>query len=102
MKDFDKRKMLETLMDPNIAEILAELEDGPKNYSHLAQKLQMSENEIRERLSYVIDHCFVLAKQEENGTTLSVDAEKLNKIMESDENFEGVVDGLTGLDQFLN
>jgi len=34
--------------------------------------------------------------------TFTVDKEKLNKIMESDENFSGVVDGLTELDSFLN
>jgi hypothetical protein len=30
------------------------------------------------------------------------DKEKLNKIMESDENFSGVVDGLIKMDSFLN
>ncbi len=30
------------------------------------------------------------------------DMEKLNKIMENDENFANVIDGLTELDQFLN
>lgn len=102
MSDFDKHKMLDILMDHKTAEILAELEDGEKDYAHLTQKLQISENEIKGRLSYVIEHGFVVVKQDKGNTTLSVDADKLNKIMESDENFDSVVDGLTELDQFLN
>lgn len=101
MDNFDKRKMLDVLMDPKTAEILAELENGEKDYAYLTQKLQISENEIKDRLSYVIEHGFVVIKQDERHT-ISVDADKLNKIMESDENFDSVVDGLTELDQFLN
>lgn len=54
------------------------------------------------KLSYVIQHGFVKIKKDENMITFTVDKEKLNKIMESDENFSGVVDGLTELDSFLN
>ena len=53
------------------------------------------------KLSYVIEHGFVRIKKDGNKTIFAVDKEKL-KIMESDENFSGVVDGLTELDSFLN
>jgi len=57
---------------------------------------------IYKKLSYVIEHGFVKIKKDGNKTIFAVDKEKLNKIMESDENFSGVVDGLTELDSFLN
>lgn len=102
MDNFDKRKMLDVLIDPGVSIILAELEDGEKDSAHLTKKLQISENEIKDRLAYPIEHGFVIVKQNEQNVTFGVDTDKLNKIMESDENFDGVVDGLTELDQFLN
>lgn len=101
-EDFDKRQMLDTLIDPNVSVILAELEDGKKDSHYLAEKLQISQNEIKDRLSYVIEHGFVIVTQSDKNTTFSVDKDKLDDIMEADENFDGVVDGLTELDQFLN
>ncbi len=102
MSDFDKRKMLDILVNPNVSEILVELENGEKTLNYLTGKLQISENEIKDRLSYVIEHGFVLVKQDGKDAVFGVNIEKLNKIMESDENFDGVVNGLTELDQFLN
>jgi len=40
--------------------------------------------------------------QNDGKEIFKVDLNKLNKIMESDDNFKNVVDGLTELDQFLN
>lgn len=94
--------MIETLVDPDISVILSELEDGDKESSYLTEKLQLTDVQIRERLSYVIQHGFVKIMQNENKTVFTADKEKLNKIMESDENFSGVVDGLTKMDSFLN
>lgn len=101
-ENFDKRRMMDALVDPNVSIILSELEDGEKNSIYLAEKLQISEDEIKSRLSYVIEHGFVIVRQDKKSTNFSVDRDKLNKIMESDENFANVVDGLTELDQFLN
>ncbi|MGI0046489.1 MAG: hypothetical protein ACREBB_04790 [Nitrosotalea sp.] len=101
-EDFDKRQMLDALIDPSVSVILAELEDGGKDSYCLAEKLQISQNEIKDRLSYVIEHGFVIVTQNGTSTTFSVDKDKLDKIMEADENFDSVVNGLTELDQFLN
>ncbi len=101
-QSFDKQKMLETLVDPNVSVILLELEDGDKDSSYLVQKLQISDSEIKERLAYVIQHNFVRINLDQNKTVFTVDKEKLNGIMEMDGNFSGVVDGLTELDQYLN
>ena len=94
--------MIEILVDPEISVILSELEDGGKESSYLMKKLKLTEVQIRERLSYVIQHGFVKINQSENKTVFTVDKDKLNKIMESDENFSGVVEGLTEMDSFLN
>ncbi|MGI0100998.1 MAG: hypothetical protein ACREA7_00195 [Nitrosotalea sp.] len=101
-EDFDKRQMMDMLVDPNVSVILSELENGEKNSIYLAEKLLISENEIKSRLSYVTKHGFVIVRQDGKNTNFSVDRDKLNKIMETDENFASVVDGLTNLDQFLN
>ena len=101
-ESFDKQKMMETLVDPDISSILAELESGEKDSEYLINKLQLSLNQIKERLSYVIEHKFVIINQNSGNEIFKVDLNKLNKIMENDDNFKNVVDGLTELDQFLN
>lgn len=101
-ENYDKQKMLETLVDPDVSTILAELEYEDKELSFLTHKLKMTENDIREKLSYVIQHGFVKIQKNENDVIFSVDKERLDRIMQSDENFSGVVDGLTKLDSFLN
>jgi hypothetical protein len=99
---YDKQKMLETLVDPDVSSILLELEDGSKNSTYLTEKLKLTDSEIQEKLSYVIPHGFVKIDKVGNETIFTANKEKLNKIMESDETFSGVVDGLTELDSFLN
>ncbi|MGI0003113.1 MAG: hypothetical protein ACRD91_02700 [Nitrosopumilaceae archaeon] len=94
--------MLETLVDPDVSSILLELENGSKESSYLTEKLKINDNEIQKKLSYVIEHGFVKIKKDGSKTTFIANKEKLNKIMESDDNFSGVVDGLTELDSFLN
>jgi len=101
-ESFDKQKMMEILVDPNVSSIMAELESGEKNSTYLVDKLQLSINQIKDLLSYVIEHKFVVVGQNNGSETFKVDMDKLNKIMESDDNFKNIVDGLTELDQFLN
>ena len=101
-QNFEKRKMIENLIDPNVSVIIAELENGEKDSIYLTNKLRLSLDEIKERLSYVIEHGFVIMNQSDDKTLFRADMDKLNKIMESDENFTDVVDGLTELDQYLN
>lgn len=101
-EDFDRQKMMEILIDQDVSSILAELEEGEKNTIYIADKLQLSVNQIKNRLSYLIQHNFVLVRQNDGKEFLQVDMAKLNKIMENDDNFKNVIDGLTELDQFLN
>ena len=62
------------MFDPGTSEILAELEDGGKELSYLVDKLQISENEIRERLSYLLEHSFVNEKKNDNKIIVTADA----------------------------
>ncbi len=101
-ESFDKQKMMEILVDPNVSSIMAELESGEKNSAYLVDKLQLPINQIKDLLSYVLEHKFVVVGQNNGNEIFKVDMDKLNKIMESDDNFKNIVDGLTELDQFLN
>ena len=94
--------MLETLVNPDVSAVLSELEEGNKDSSYLEEKLRISQNEILERLSYVIEYGFVKINESNGKLVFSADKDKLNKIMEGDDNFSGVIDGLTELDSFLN
>ena len=90
------------MFDPTTSDILSELENGEKSSLYLAEKLKISENEIRNKLSYLLEHNFVKENTNTEKTFYSVDVDKLAKIMEHDKNFEGIVDGLTEMDSFLN
>jgi predicted transcriptional regulator len=95
---YDKAKVAEALFDQDVSVIMAELESGPKESAMLSSSLGISESDIKMRLAYLIETGFVII----SGTAYSVDSEKLAKFMENDENYKGVVDGLTELDSYLN
>ncbi len=98
MAEFDKEKIVEHIFNPEVSVILAELENGGKESSYLAEKIGVSEDEIKNRLVYLIECGLVQI----DSLVYSVDTEKLAKIMEGDENYENVMDGLTKLDSYLN
>ena len=91
---YDKNKIIECMFDPTTSEILAELENEGKESTHLAQILKISEEEVRERLSYLLEHKFVLEKKENEKIIYSADANKLAEVMEKEGNFDSAVDGL--------
>ena len=95
-------KILESLFEPDNAEILLELKNGPKPLSVLTKKIANSEADLDEKLSYLMERDFV--KKEENNDDIfySLDAEKLAKVLENDDNFKNIDDGLAKLDSFLN
>jgi len=99
---YDKSKIIDCMFDPNISEILAELEHGGKEISHLVEKSGISEVEMRNQLSYLLEHNFLIETIENGKTVFSANAEKLAKIMENEENFEGAMDGLAKMDSYLN
>ncbi len=99
---YDKNKIIECMFDPTTSEILAELENEAKESSHLAQILKISEEEVRECLSYLLEHKFVLEKKENEKIIYSVDANKLAEVMEKEGNFDSAVDGLAKMNSYLN
>jgi len=90
------------MFDPTTSEILAELENGGKESAHLAQISKISEEEVRERLSYLLEHKFVLEKKENEKIIYAADANKLAEVMEKEGNFDSAVDGLAKMDSYLN
>ena len=98
----ESEKILESLFEPDNAEILLELKNGPKSLSILTEKITISEEDLNKKLAYLMENGFV--KKEENNDDIfySLDAEKLAKTLENDENFKNIDDGLAKLDSFLN
>ena len=98
----ESEKILDSLFEPDNAEILLELKNGPKSLSVLTEKMNILEMDLDEKLSYLMEKGFV-KKEENNGDILySLDAEKLAKVLENDDNFKNIDDGLAKLDSFLN
>ena len=98
----ESEKILESLFEPDNAEILLELKNGPKPLSILTEKITISEAELDEKLSYLIENGFVKKEKKNDVVFYSLDAEKLVKVLENDDNFKNIDDGLAKLDSFLN
>ena len=101
--EFDREKIVDCMFDPVTSLIIAELEDGPKDCSFLAKQSSISESEVLERLSYLINHAFVSIQKNENGSSImEANFEKLNSIVENSENFDQTISGLEKIDSYLN
>ena len=99
---FDKDKILECMFNPVASVILAELENGGKESSYLAQKSRISDEKVKEHLSYLLEHGFVEEKIENGKIIFLANGEKLAEMIEQDENFDTAVDSLTKMDSYLN
>ncbi|RNJ75809.1 MAG: hypothetical protein EB829_04875 [Nitrosopumilus sp. H8] len=97
---FDRDKLVDCMFDPVTSQLLAELEDGPKECSHLAQKESIPESEVLERLSYLIEHGFVTRSGDRD--TLAADPDKLDSVVADGANFDAAVSGLEKMDSYLN
>ena len=98
----ESEKILESIFEPDNAEILLELKSGPKPLSILTEKITISEVELDEKLLYLMENGFVKKEESDDGIFYSLDAEKLAKALENDDNFKNIDDGLAKLDSFLN
>ena len=99
---FDREKIVECMFDPITASILAELEDGEKECSFLAIQSSISESEVLERLSYLIEHGFILKNSNDGKCVLEANTEKLTSIVENSDNFDATISGLEKMDSYLN
>ena len=98
----DNGKTLEALFEPQNAEILANLEDGPKISSELAEILGIKEDKLAEQISYLKEMEFVIKTDKDSSIYYSVDKNKLSKVLENEDNFKNIDNGLAKLDSFLN
>lgn len=99
---YDREKVIECMFDPITSLIIAELEDGEKNSLFLAEKSSISEHDVRERISYLIAHGFIIEKQIGEQSIFSADVDKLSQVVEHNENFGAAIEGLEKMDSFLN
>lgn len=100
--DYDREKVIDCMFDPVTSSIIAELENGKQFCDQLAQKCSIAENEVKERLSYLIEHDFISEKSEGQNTIFEANHEKLASLVENGDQFDGAIDGLTKMDGYLN
>ena len=101
-KTYDHQKVIDCIFDPVTSQILSELEDGGKNISYLSDQTKIPESDIQNRLSYLIETGFVNQTKDGEIISYSVNGEKLSKVIEDEQNFDGAIDGLTKMDSYLN
>ncbi len=99
---FDREKVVDCMFDPITSSILAELEDGEKECSYLAEQASISEAEVLERLSYLIEHEFIFKNSDDEKCMLSANSEKLTSIVENSDNFDATISSLEKMDSYLN
>ena len=99
---FDREKVIDCMFDPITSSILAELEDGEKQCSFLAQQTSISESEVLERLSYLIEYEFVYKNSDNEKCMITANSDKLSTVIEAGENFDEAISGLEKMDTYLN
>ena len=100
--DFDVEKIIDCIFDPEISEILAEMENESKQSSVLTEKFEITSEQLQKKLSYLIEHNFVSQSGNTDDMMYSVNSDKLAGVMESSHNYKGIEEGLTKMDSFLN
>ena len=92
--------ILELLFEPDNAEILTQL----RNESKTALELEKFVDKVRldQSLSFLIKNGFVKKTEKNENILYSVDTDHLSKVLENQENFQNIDNGLAKLDSFLN
>ena len=99
---YDREKIIDCMFDPITSLILASLEDGKKESLFLAKQVSISNSEVLERLSYLIEHEFILKSFENDKCFLEANPDKLNEIVENNNNFDSAINSLEKMDSYLN
>lgn len=99
---YDREKIVDCMFDPITSSLIAELEDGERSSQYLSEKTAISESEVAERFSYLINSGFIFQKQVDGKTMFSANIDKLSKVVEDSENFGAAIEGLEKMDSFLN
>jgi len=101
-KTLDRDKVVDCMFDPVTSSILAELEDGEKECSFLAHQASISESDVLERLSYLIEHEFISKNSSDEKCLLAANFDKLSALVENSENFDAAIDSIEKMDTYLN
>ncbi len=101
-EEFDREKVVDCMFDPVTSSILAELEDGGKQCSFLGQKFSIPENEVLERLSYLIEQKFISKTDDGVTCIVAADFDRLSSIIENNKNFDSAIHSLEKMDSYLN
>ena len=75
--DFDREKIIDCMFDPVTSSLLAELETSEKSCSYLAKTCSISENEVFEKLSYLLEHGFIFQDYQSKFGQVEVIDEKI-------------------------
>ena len=101
--EYDRDRIVECMFDPTTSLVIAELEDGIKTCRHLADVASTTEDDIAQRLSYLVECGFVKRDTDDSGSiTFEADPEKLASMITDGENFGAAVEGLEKMDSYLN
>ena len=92
--------ILELLFEPDNAEILTQL----RNESKTALELEKFVDKVKldQSLSFLIKNGFVKKTEKNEDILYSIDTDHLSKVLENQENFQNIDNGLAKLDSFLN
>ena len=99
---FDREKIVDCMFDPTTSLILAELENGKKQCSFLAEQASISDYEVLERLSYLIEHEFISKTVVDGKYFFVANSEKLSSLIEDNDTFDATINGLEKMDSYLN
>jgi len=92
--------ILELLFEPDNAEILTQLRNEPKTVLELEKFVDKVK--LDQSLSFLIKNGFVKKTEKNEDVLYSVDTDHLSKVLENQENFQNIDNGLAKLDSFLN
>ena len=92
--------ILELLFEPDNAEILTQL----RNESKTGLELEKFVDKVRldQSLSFLIKNGFVKKTEKNEDILYSINTDHLSKVLENQENFQNIDNGLAKLDSFLN
>ena len=96
----NNENILELLFEPDNAEILTQLRDESKTALELEKFVDKVK--LDQSLSFLIKNGFVKKTEKNEDIVYSIDTDHLSKVLENQENFQNIDDGLAKLDSFLN
>ena len=96
----NNENILELLFEPDNAEILTQLRDESKTALELEKFVDKVK--LDQSLSFLIKNGFVKKTEKNEDILYSVDTDHLSKVLENQENFQNIDNGLAKLDSFLN